>query len=158
MDQKLLNALNNLSEALQEISDALKSKGGNSATANALQSGDFISEIKEISVGIKQLQIDNKKILKNQETIIQLSKKAAGDKKSDFEKAGGDKKQESNIKKGVGTILLIAVAVLAIGVAFKLVGGIDFLSVIGLSIAILVVAKAFEQVALLKMSLKALSF
>jgi len=154
MDQKLLNALNNLSEALQEISDALKSKGGNSATANALQSGDFISEIKEISVGIKQLQIDNKKILKNQETIIQLSKKAAGDKKSDFEKAGGDKKQESNIKKGVGTILLIAVAVLAIGVAFKLVGGIDFLSVIGLSIAILVVAKAFEQVALLKMSLK----
>ena len=155
MDQKLLNALSNLSEALEQISEALKEgKGNKSATTEALQSGNFTSEIKQINVGIKQLQLDNKKILKNQETIIQLSKKASGDKKSDFETAGGDKKQESNIKKGVGTILLIAVAVLAIGVAFKLIGGINFLSVIGLSIGILLVAKAFEKVADLKMSLK----
>ena len=156
MDQKLLDALGNLSDALQEISDALKSKNkeGGSATGDALRGGDFISEIKEINVGIKQLQADSKKILKNQETIIQLSKKASGDKKSEFEKAGGDKKQESNIKKGVGTILLIAIAVLAIGVAFKLVGGINFLSVVGLSIGILLVAKAFEQIAALKMSIK----
>ena len=155
MDQKLLSALSNLSEALEQISEALKEgKGNKSATTEALQGGNFISEIKQINIGIKQLQLDNKKILKNQETIIQLSKKAAGDKRSDFEKAGGDKKQESNIKKGVGTILLIAVAVLAIGMAFKLVGGINFLSVIGLSIGILLVAKAFEKVAALKMSLK----
>lgn len=155
MDQKLLNALSNLSEALEQISEALKEgKGNKSATTEALQSGNFISEIKQINVGIKQLQLDSKKILKNQETIIQLSKKASGDKKSDFETAGGDKKQESNIKKGVGTILLIAVAVLAIGMAFKLVGGINFLSVIGLSIGILLVAKAFEKVAALRMSLK----
>lgn len=155
MDQKLLAALSNLSEALEQISDALKeSKGNKSATTEALQGGNFISEIKQINVGIKQLQLDSKKILKNQETIIQLSKKASGDKKSDFETAGGDKKQESNIKKGVGTILLIAVAVLAIGMAFKLVGGINFLSVIGLSIGILLVAKAFEKVAALRMSLK----
>lgn len=155
MDQKLLDALNNLSEALEQISASLKSnKGDKSPTTEALQGGNFISEIKQINVGVKQLIKDNKQILKNQETIIQLSKKAGGDKKSDFEAAGGDKKKESNIKKGVGTILLIAVAVLAIGMAFKLVGGINFLSVIGLSIGILVVAKAFEKVALLNLSLK----
>ena len=85
MDQKLLNALSNLSEALEQISEALKEgKGNKSATTEALQSGNFISEIKQINVGIKQLQLDSKKILKNQETIIQLSKKASGDKKSDF--------------------------------------------------------------------------
>jgi len=153
MDQKLLDALNNLSEALEQIAGSLKDKKGDkSATTQALQGGNFISEIKEINVGVKQLQKDSKKILKNQETLLQLSKKK--DKKSDFEKAGGDKKQESNIKKGVGTILLIAVAVLAIGVAFKLVGGINFLAVIGLSIGILIVAKAFEKVAALNLSLK----
>ena len=156
MDQKLLNALSNLSDGLEAIAEALKAKSGDkSPTTAALQSGDFSKSIKEINVGVKQLLSDSKKILKNQETIIQLSKKSSTDnKKTDFETAGGDKKQESNIKKGVGTILLIAVAVLAIGMAFKLVGGINFLSVIGLSIAILLVAKAFEQVAALKMSLK----
>jgi hypothetical protein len=156
MDQKLLNALNNLSEGLEAIADALKDKkGGNkSATTDALQGGNFTTHIKEINVGVKQLIKDSKQILKNQETIISLSKKSSGDKKSDFEKAGGDQKQESNIKKGVGTILLIAVAVLAIGMAFKLVGGINFLSVVGLSIAILLLAKAFEKVSAMRMSLK----
>ena len=155
MDQKLLSALNNLSDGLEAIADALKSKKGNkSATTEALQGGNFTKEIKAINIGVKQLMVDSKQILKNQETIINLSKKSAGDKKSDFEKAGGDKKQEGNIKKGVGTILLIAVAVLAIGLAFKLVGKIDFLSVVGLGIAILLVSKAFEKVAALKLSIK----
>jgi hypothetical protein len=156
MDQKLLLALNNLSEGLEAIAAALSEKGSGSksATTEALQGGNFITEIKEINVGVKQLLADSKKILKNQETIISLSKKSSVDKKSEFERVGGDKKKESELKKGVGTILLIAVAVLAIGMAFKLVGGINFLSVIGLSIAILIIAKAFEKLAALKMSLK----
>jgi len=155
MDQKLLNALSNLSDGLEAIAEALKAKSGDkSPTTDALQSGSFTNSIKEINVGVKQLMADSKKILKNQETIIQLSKKSTGDKKSDFETAGGNKAQESNIKKGVGTILLIAVGVLAIGMAFKMVGSVDILSVIGLSIGIVLVAKAFEKVAALKMSLK----
>ena len=155
MDQKLLNALSNLSDGLEAIAEALKAKSGDkSPTTDALQAGSFTNSIKEINVGVKQLMADSKKILKNQETIIQLSKKSAGDKKSDFETAGGNKAQESNIKKGVGTILLIAVGVLAIGMAFKMVGSVDILSVIGLSIGIVLVAKAFEKVAALKMGLK----
>ena len=71
-----------------------------------------------------------------------------------MEETGGDKKKESNLKKGVGTIILIAVAVLAIGMAFKLVGKIDFLSVVGLGLAIVIIAVAFEKVAKLNLSLK----
>ena len=155
MDQKLLNALNNLSEGLEAIAEALAEKGASSsATANALQGGNFITEIKEINVGVKQLMKDSKQILKNQETIISLSKKSAGDKKSEFEKVGGDKKKENELKKGIGTILLIAVAVLAIGMAFKLVGKIDFLSVVGLGLAMLVMSEAFSKIAKLKLTLK----
>ena len=155
MDQKLLDALSNMSEALEQIAEALKDKKGNkSATTEALQGGDFVKQIKEINVGVKQLQVDTKKILKNQETIIALSKKASGDKKTPFEEAGGDKKKQNDMKKGIGTILLIAIAVLAIGMAFKLIGGINFFSVIGLSLALLILSHAFERVAKLNISLK----
>jgi len=156
MDNRLLAALNNLSEGLEAIAAALSEKGsGNkSATSTALQSGDFTNEIKAINVGVKQLMVDSKKILKNQETIISLSKKSSGDKKSEFEKAGGDKKKESELKKGVGTILLIAIAVLAIGMAFKLVGKIDFLSVVGLGLAMLIMSEAFSKISKLKMTIK----
>jgi len=155
MDKKLLDALNNLSLALSEISDALKKddKAKKSATTQALQGGNFIKEIKEINIGVKALQRDTKAILKNQQTIIELSK-SRGDNKSTFEKVGGSKKQENDIKKGVGTILLIAVAVLAIGMAFKLVGGINFLSVIGLSIAMFILAQTFEKIGALKLTMK----
>jgi len=46
MDKKLLDALNNLSLALSEISDALKKddKAKKSATTQALQGGNFIKE------------------------------------------------------------------------------------------------------------------
>ena len=153
MDQKLLDALNNLSFALEEISEALKDKkGAKSDTTTALQSGNFSKTIQEIHVGIKSIKKDTEKILKNQETIISLSKKKSADKKTDtFE---SDPKKDSSIKKGVTTILLIAVGVLAIGMAFKLVGKVDFLSVVGLGIAIYVVAVAFEKIAKLDLNIK----
>jgi len=154
MDQKLLDALSNMSSALEQIAAALKKgkdDGSDSATTAALKGGDFVKQIKEINIGVKQLQIDTKKILKNQETLLRLSKKG---KKSEFENIGGDKKKESDLKKGIGTILLIAIAVLAIGIAFKLVGGINFLSVIGLSLALLILSYAFEKIAKLNISIK----
>ena len=76
MDKKLLDSLNNLSLALEDIAAALKDKGeANSATAKALKGGDFIKEIKEINVGVKQLQKDTKQILANQQTIMKMGSK-----------------------------------------------------------------------------------
>ena len=154
MDKKLLKALDNLSNSLEMIADALQSGEASSDTGAALQSGDFIKDIKEINEGVKSIKVDTQQILKNQQTIIELSKKKEADKKTgDFEGAS-DPKKESAIKKGVATILLIAVAVLAIGMAFKLVGDINVLSVIGLALAITVVAIAFEKIAKLDLTVK----
>ena len=157
MDKKLLDALNNLSDALQEIGEALKDnkKAKKSATTAALQGGDFSKELKQINLGIQSVKKDTQEILKQQKTILSMSKDKESDKKTGiFEKAGGDKKSESNLKKGVGTILLIALAVLAIGLAFKIVGKIDFLSVVGLSIALLLIATAFEKIGRLMLFMK----
>lgn len=155
MDKQLLDGLDNLSEALIMIAEALEKKNtnSNSATANALVSGDFTTQIKEINVSIKSIKKDTKKILENQQTILEMSKKK--DKKSSLiEDVGGDQKAESNLKKGVATILLIAVGVLAIGLAFKLIGKVDFLSVVSLSLAMVLVSIAFEKIAKLKLNIK----
>lgn len=155
MDKQLLDGLDNLSEALVMIAEALekKNESSNSATTNALVSGDFTTQIKEINVSIKSIKKDTKKILENQQTILEMSKKK--DKKSSLiEDVGGDQKAESNLKKGVTTILLIAAGVLAIGIAFKLVGNINFLSVVGLSLAIVLVSIAFEKIAKMNIPIK----
>ena len=163
MDKILLKALDNLSVALEKISEALQKKGDGkeqSPTATALQSGDFSDTLTEINTSVQSIKVDTQQILKNQETIIQLQKQKSNDKdkKTESVEDAGDDKKKGKIKKGVTTILLIAVAVLAIGLAFKLVGKIDFLSVVGLSIAIVLVAIAFERVAKLDLTPKKAAF
>ena len=161
MDKILLKALDNLSVALEKISEALQKKGddkGQSATATALQSGDFSDTLTEINTSVKSIKVDTQQILKNQQTIIQLQKQKSSDKKTEAVEDSGDEKKKGQIKKGVTAILLIAVAVLAIGLAFKLIGKVDFLSVVGLSIAIVLVAIAFERVAKLDLTPKKAAF
>ena len=146
MDKKLLDSLNNLSIALQDISDSLKSKSeASSATAKAMKGGNFIKEIKEINAGVKQLQKDSKQILANQQTIMKMGKSKS--KGADAaEGLGKDKQKQKNFKEGIGVILLLAVAVLALGIAFNLVGKVNFLSVIALSIALPLLAIGFAKV------------
>jgi hypothetical protein len=152
MDQKLLNALNNIGLALEELVVAINSKSeSSSATGAAIQSGNFSEDLKSISEGIKSIKADTQTIIQNQQTIMAQGKEKESAKTKDLET---DPKKESDIKKGVGTILLIAVAVLAIGMAFKLVGDVNILSVIGLALGITIVAIAFEKVAQLKLDLK----
>ena len=150
MDNKLLESLNSLSTALDKIADALKDKStqGQSATGDALRGGNFVKQIEAIDAGVKKLQEDNKKILKNQETIIALSKQK-GDKTGIISEAG-DKNKSEGIKDGVKTVLMIATGVLAIGLAFKLIGSVNFLSVISLAIALPLVAMAFQKIAEMK--------
>lgn len=157
MDKQLLKALDNLSEALEMIAEALsqKKEEGQSSTSTALQSGDFVKTLEEINEGVKSIKVDTQEILKNQKTIMALQKQKEGDKKTGIvEEAGGSKEQENKLKTGIGIILLIAIGVLAIGMAFKLVGSIDVLSVIALSLAILLIANAFAKLAELKFELE----
>ena len=146
MDKRLLDSLNNLSIALQDISDSLKSKSeAKSATAKAMKGGNFSKEIKEINIGVIQLKKDTKQILANQQTIMNMGKNKS--KGADVaEGLGKDKQKQKNFKDGIGVILLIAVAVLALGIAFNLVGKVNFLSVIALSIALPLLAIGFAKV------------
>jgi hypothetical protein len=155
MDKQLLAALNKTSDAIEALAEALQSKEkSTSASANALKSGNFGAQLKDINVSLKAIQKDTQEIIKQNKTILALSKKKGKDKEASPEDKMPDEKKGGDIKKGVGTILLIAGAVLAIGLALKIVGKVDFISVIALGLAITLIATAFAKVAALKLTLK----
>jgi hypothetical protein len=166
MDKKLLDAFNNLGRALDLLADILdknkKSKESSSSTGNALKNKeikDISTQIKDISEGVKSLKNDNKKILANQKTLLDLARKpqkGIESKTSDIEEAG-DPNKNKRIKDGALMIVGIAVAVLAIGMAFKIIGNVDVGSVLALSIAIPLIAYSFERVSKLKLDLKQIS-
>ncbi len=147
MDEKLLGALNNLSDALSEIADLMSQKSSekDSDASKALIGGDLTEQINGINEGIKSIKSDTTKILSNQATIMGMAKEK-GDKDDIAAKVGGDKNRQDMIKDGLSTILLIGVAVVALGAAFNLIGDVDFGSVIALSIAIPILALSFMKV------------
>ena len=151
MDKQLLNALDNLSVGLQALVEALNNKGSSeTGVGGAMQSGDFGKSLEQISVEIKSIKTDTQQILKNQQTIIGLFNQKKEEKQPDAIEGSAEPKKESKIKKGLASILLIAIAVLAIGMAFKIVGKVDLMSVISLGIGIVLVAFAFERVSKIK--------
>lgn len=159
MDKKLLAALSNLSIALQEISDSLddinKTKeSSNSSIVEAFKSLDIGEQLKSIDKGVKKIQEDNKQIIKTQKQILsQVNKPTATTKEPGLINT----KDQKGIKDGVSLILLIAGGVLAIGLAFKLIGSVDFKSVIALSLSLPLIAFAFEKVAKVKSNIKSLT-
>ena len=149
MDKQLLAALDNLSIALEMLVESLNKKDAKSPTATALQSGNFEDQLKGINKGIQELKADNKKILDNQQTIIKLQKEKKDKSMNVFEGSGKDKNKQM-LKDGISVIVLIAGAVLAIGLAFKLIGTVDWKSVLAISVALPMIAFAFEKMAKIK--------
>lgn len=153
MDKKYLEALQNLAYSFVELIEEMKGKsakeGEKSSAFDLFKAQAKLGDtLKVISTGIKKIKDDNKKILSNQDTLISLSKEIrdAKEKKNVFSRLG-DQKDSNKLKDGVKTIVIIAAGVIAIGLAFKLIGKVDFVSVMALSIALPLLAMAFAKIA-----------
>ena len=151
MDKDLLKSLNNLSEALQNIADYLEKDQGNkeqSPVTTTLQSIEKIEvRLRSIDKGVKQLIKSNKKIEKDQTTLLEISRRQSqerGGPETPLDTAG-DKTKKSKLMDGVKMIVLIAVGILAIGLAFAVLGKVDFLSVIALAVALPLIAVAIQR-------------
>lgn len=148
MDKKLLEALNNLSIGLSMLAEVIEDKKDpKTTTAKALQSANIVDTIKSIDVGVKSIQKDTKEILKNQQTLIELSK---GGNRNEILDNTNDPKRKQNLKDGVSIILLMASGILAIGLAFKIIGDVNFASVVALSVSLPLIAMAFEKISQIK--------
>lgn len=158
VDKKVLKSLTNLSSAIESLVGELKNSDTKKEEdkKKGFGLGGFFANsmsknIQRIVSDTKTIKEDNKKILKNQASILAALKS----RKSDKDPISGlgekvDKKKAVNLKDGVKTIVLIAGAVLAIGTAFSILGKIDFATVISLSVALPLLAMAFEKIAKIK--------
>lgn len=148
-----IEKLDSFTTSLSDLVEILKEQNKRAPTENLNQMLDALDPktITQISEDIKLIKKDVIQINKTNDKILSEIKaikksKEGGNVIGD----AGDKQNQNKLVEGVKTIILIAGAVLAIGMAFKLVGDVDPLSVISLGIGIIFVAEAFARVASIK--------
>ena len=147
MNKDLLKAFSDISTGMEEIYNFFKKKPDEKSSSKIIADLNVGKQLESISNNIKEIKSDIKTILKNQLNLSTIAKKENSKTKL-FETVG--KEKIKNIKDGVSAVVLIATGVLAIGAAFKLIGQVNFASVIALSISLPLVAIAFEKIAKLK--------
>ena len=157
MDKKEIDAFNNLSLAIDYLAQVLGESKKDDDSKTGFFNKMFTStgknintQLKSITSSIKELSDDSKKILSNQKELLKIAKETKQTKEQGVIGTLGEGKAKTKIKDGVKTIILIAGGVLAIGAAFKLIGSVDFASVIALSISLPLIAYAFEKISNIK--------
>ena len=145
--KKFVEKLDAFTESLSEIVEVLKEdveRRKEDATGKLTES--LKDNIIQIAEDIRVIREDISSIKTDTSSIKQTVEQLKTEKEKGMVGEIGTDKTDS-IVKGVATIVLIAGAVWAIGTAFKLVGEVDYKSVISLSISMYAIAKSFEAVA-----------
>jgi uncharacterized protein (UPF0335 family) len=151
-EKSFIEKLDNFTTALEEVVDILKeqSKGNPTESINKMLNKIDNEKLSLIVDGLKEVRNDTKSIKSDVKTIVKEMKASRQAKETGMFGVIEDNKNKSTILKGVQTILLIAGGVLAIGMAFKIIGKVDFLSVMSLSMSIVAISYAFEKLSKMK--------
>ena len=156
-ERKFIENLQNFSEALEGVVEALKeqSKSRETDALNVLLKNIDAEKIKELIVDVKEIKEDTKSINKKIDKLLQAQQSSAASAKDQglFAKVGSPE-NKNQIMDGVKIIGAISIGVLAIGMAFKLIGTVDYKSVLALSAGIAVMSLTFAEV----LKLEGLSF
>jgi len=151
-ESEFIDKLSNFTTALEELVELLKEQQKISPTevVNQLLENIDGKAIAEMAKQIKEIHSDTSQLVEDNKKILRALKDAKKEKESGMFGEVDDNKNKNKIIDGVKTIILIAAGVLAIGLAFKIIGKVDFFSVIALGLAIGFIAVAFAVVASLK--------
>jgi hypothetical protein len=143
-------ALQDFSKSLKYFIDSVKSQVENenknfkdsiSATQEqAKMMMEMAEELKVVSQTTAATKTNTEQILDIVKGIKQEKKKGIWDKLSSA------KDKTKSMAEGIKTISLMAGAILAVGTAFKIVGEVDFKSVLALAVALPLVATAFNTI------------
>ena len=147
-DENFIINLQNFTASLQGIVDTLQSQSKNDRTdlPAALAEAITREDIEQINTKLDEINKNVDLTKSNTAKILQELEKLKKSKETGLFDKVEDKKNKKTIADGVKTVVLIAGGVLAIGMAFKIVGKVDFMSVISLSIGIMAVTYAFDKI------------
>jgi len=150
IDRQFIDNLQNFTNALEGIVDLLKDQAEKGDLINKMASAMDGDKISQMTEDIKNILDVSKKVDDRTKEILKEIKAARNQKESGMFGKIQDKDNKKKIVDGVGVIMLIAGGVLAIGMAFKIIGNVDFLSVVALSMGILMISHAFAKIAEIK--------
>lgn len=147
IDKAFIENLQNFTDSLESIVELLQKQAEKGDAVNQMLSTMDGPKLASITAEILEI---SKRVDDNTKKILEEVKAARKQKESGmFDKIEG-KDNKRKIVDGIQTVILIAGGVLAIGMAFKIIGKVDFLSVIALSLGMLAVSQAFAEIAKIK--------
>lgn len=150
IDKEFIENLQNFTQSLDSIVELLKKQADKGDLIDKMVSSMDGSKMEEIQKDIREILDVSRDTNNNTKKILDEIKASRKQKESGLFGKIQDKENKNKIVDGVKVILLIAGGVLSIGMAFKLIGKIDLLSVVGLSIGIVMISKAFADIAKIK--------
>lgn len=138
-----------MAEAMKEVVDALKEQskaGSGKGTVDKFSSGaNVIEDMKKMAADIATIKKDMSSLHTKQDKVLAELKELRKQRQGGvFEKVNS--KGKDGIMAGIKVIMLISAAVLAIGLAFKLIGNVNFKTVVAMAIALPLLAIAFEKI------------
>jgi len=149
IDQKFVEKLELFTNSLEQITELLKeqTKKDNTDVVNKLlknmdedRMSVVIEELKAVRTDLKEIKTDTKSI---KSSIDELKKEK---ERNNLFNRIQDPENKDKIVDGIKVIGLIAGGVLAIGLAFKIVGEVDYLSVLSLSAGMVATGYAFTMI------------
>lgn len=149
-DQSFIDNLQNFTNSLESIVELLKQQSDKGDILNKMAASMDGEKMNDITKDIKEILDISKNTNNNTKKILDEIKSSRKQKETGLFGKIQDKDNKNKIVDGVKVIMLIAGGVLAIGMAFKMIGKIDFLSVIALSAGIYLVSKSFAEIANIK--------
>lgn len=150
IDKAFIENLQNFTESLEGIVELLKQQAEKGDAINQMLSSIDGPTMSDIAQDIKTLVEKTDKIDTRTKEILEEVKASRKANETGMFGKISSKDNKDKIVDGISVIMLIAGGVLAIGMAFRLVGDIDIMSVLALGVAIYAVSKAFAEIASIK--------
>ena len=157
-EQEYIASLQNFSQSIEYLVEAIKNQVETEKVSIETALGNAKEESKQVLEIAKTLSViseDVKDTKQNSQEILKHIRSLRRQKETGFfETLSGVKNKAKGIAEGIQTVALMASSILAIGLAFKVIGDVDFKSVLALSISLPLVAIAFNKVAETKLTPK----
>jgi len=151
-EDKFVEKLQDFTDALGDLVDALtdQAKNNPSEVLNQLVDNFDGEKFNTIANDISEIKENVIANAKTTDKILEVVKEQKQANEGGIMTTIGEKSNKEKVIGAVQTVVLIAAGVLAIGMAFKIVGDVDFMSVVSLGMGIMFVAYAFSKVASIK--------
>jgi len=145
-----ISAMQDFSKSLQYFVDSIKNQienEGNNFKDSLAASKEQATMMMEMAKELKVVSETTTATKNNTEQILDIVKGIKQEKKKGiWDKLSAAKDKTKSMAEGIKTVALMAGAILAVGTAFKIIGEVDFKSVLALAVALPLVASAFNTI------------